>query len=479
MTNTAKTQAIAQHDNDMTGDGAANTANFPPYLREAGEALRRGELDQAERAVRAVLEQRPDDPAANFVFGAVLLRRDSPEEAITALETVLRANESNLRALSLMSRALRMAGREDDAVNAAKKALTAQPRSAEAATDLAEALSASGDSAGALAAFRRAVSLGPELARAHLGLAHALILNGEFGAGWREYEWRYKIPGTRERMPKIQRPEWSGMKLSPDERLLLIGDQGFGDTFQFARYVKLAAERCSNIALGASKETQKLLARIPGVKACSSRMEELAPVATWATLSSLPYIFGTELDSIPDETPYLTVDKAKVTAWKKRLAEIADGKTTVGIAWAGRPSNSLERKRATTFDALSALSGPRVKLVSLQIGPAAEQRLAHAKGGEVFDAAPELADFDDTAALICALDCVVTIETAVAHLTGALGRPGFVLLPHVADWRWGEKRADSPWYPSLKLFRQPKPGAWEAAIASAAKALSTLNKNKR
>ncbi|MCE9521436.1 MAG: tetratricopeptide repeat protein [Alphaproteobacteria bacterium] len=334
----------------------------------------------------------------------------------------------------------------------------------EALVDLADTYVAMGESDLALEFFERAIAKRPNLARAHMGLAQALLMKGEFGPAWAEYEWRYRLAGTENILPKFKQPQWNGMKLK-SSRLLIVCEQGYGDCFQFARYLPLVGERVKDVYIGVGVELRDVIQRVKGSHVCYERWEHIPPFDFQITLSSLPLVFGTTLETIPSDGPYLTADAAKAATWRAKLSTLAAGRKTVGFVWQGRPTHPNDRVRSIALGHLTRLLELEGILpVSLQAGAGREQLLQHPARSRVFDAADELATFDDTAALISQLDCVVTIDSAMAHLTGGLGKRGIVMLPKAGEWRWFEKRNDSPWYPSLELVRQDASATWDNVV---------------
>jgi hypothetical protein len=264
------------------------------------------------------------------------------------------------------------------------------------------------------------------------------------------------------------------MELS-SSRLFVLCEQGYGDCFQFARYLPLVASRVKDLIVGVSAELKPVIERVAGPRAFYDRWETLPAFDFQITLSSLPFALGTTLETIPANVPYLHADPAKVVQWRARLAEKADGRATVGLVWHGRPTNVLNGTRCVPLGALTPiLEMDNILPVSLQVGAGSEQLAQHPARPRVFDAAPSLNDFGETAALMTALDHVITIETAAAHLAGGLGRPADVMLPRVADWRWLERRSDSPWYPTLRLVRQDRDGAWQPVVMRIANEIQSL-----
>lgn len=432
-------------------------------LKRAQAHFAKGEFDQAERFAAAILARHPKHAQAVQVAAGVLEKRGQREAAVTLLRGSLTGQPSDALALMNLCRLLRVLGRLDDARAAGERAvaLGALP---EALVDLADTLGALGEFAGERALLERAVAKRPALARAHLGLAQALLADGEFAPGWMEYEWRYKLPSTQDVLPKFKQPQWNGMRLT-DSKLLIVAEQGYGDCFQFGRYLPLVSERAKHVFLGVGPEIAPVLKTVGGNFVCHERWEHIPPFDYQITLSSLPLVFGTTVETIPSKVPYLYADAAKAAVWRAKLSAASGGRRTVGFVWQGRPSHPNDRIRSVPLGHLSRLiEHDGVLPVSLQVGAGREQLAQHPLKARVFDAAEGLKDFSDTAALISALDCVVTIDSAIAHLTGALGRPGFVMLPKVAEWRWMRERGDSPWYPTLQLVRQGPDARWDGVV---------------
>ena len=289
--------------------------------------------------------------------------------------------------------------------------------------------------------------------------------------GWIEYEWRNETEAAKGTLPRITSALWNGMPLQG--RLLLVGDQGYGDTIQFARYIPLAAKLCQELIIGCSPELVPLVAKIPGITSCHHRWDEIPGHAAHARLSSLPYLFRTELETIPSRRPYLSAAPERVSFWRERfLARLGSDTKRIGLAWSGRPTHPNDRRRSIRLATLRPLADvPNVSFVSLQRPmPAVDAPLLDAFQG-LHDHADELTDFGETAAVVENLDLVITVDTAVGHLTGALGRPAWILTPRPSDWRWMLDRSDSPWYPSIRLFRQPAPGIWEDPVREVTAAL--------
>jgi len=320
-----------------------------------------------------------------------------------------------------------------------------------------------------------ALAIEPNYAPARLELGHLLLRKGEFQPGWLEYEWRFRLDHTRDALPKINAPQWNGMQL-PHGRILLIGDQGYGDTIQFARYIPWVRRRVKEVVLGCCQELLPLISQLPGIDGSYVRWEDIPGFSVYCPLSSLPFVFGTELNTIPGSTPYLKADPQKLARWSQRIrAAVGDGTLKVGIAWAGRPTHPNDRARTLRWSQLLPLTRiPGVSLIALQKEIPATDRAEFPAGLGALDLSTEIDDFGDTAAVIESCDLVVTIDSSAAHLAGALGKPAWVMLPWVPDWRWLLDRDDTPWYPTLRLFRQPTRGDWSSTIARVAQELAAV-----
>lgn len=304
------------------------------------------------------------------------------------------------------------------------------------------------------AAFR-AVDLKPDDANSHMALAQILLANGEFVPGWREYEHRLKIDTTT---PEFTSQPWNGMTL-PTGRLVVIGGEGYGDTIMFARYIKMAKERVKEVVLGSSLEMKLLLKPLPEITQYHHNWNEVPGHAVHCHINSLPYIFNTTIDTIPNEVPYLWADRYKAAIWKKHLPE----GLKIGVCWAGRQKHSNGAWRSMPLaDLLPVLKGNATFISLQQVIPEAD--IEAFRNCSIANHAHSLIDFADTAALIENLDLVITIDSAVAHLAGAMGKPVWIMLPKPADWRWLLNRDDSPWYPTARLFRQQTFNDWTPVI---------------
>ncbi len=293
-----------------------------------------------------------------------------------------------------------------------------------------------------------------------------LLLQGEFERGWRDYHHRYGMPHTVQLERRVQRPRWDGRPM-PGRTLLIHDEQGFGDTFQFMRMVAWAKDRSqARIVLQINADQAAFARRLDGVDEIVLRDALPPPFDSHCEMMSLPMVMGLQLADLPGTIPYLRADPARLKRWRKRLAGLP--RPLVGLVWAGRPTHLNDANRSITLDRLAPLAAAGGTFLALQKGPAAAEVLNPPTGMRIEPLNAEIADFEDTAAILAIADLLISVDSAPVHLAGALGRPAWVMLPYVPDWRWLLQREDSPWYPSLRLFRQPSRGDWNSVVQSIA-----------
>jgi tetratricopeptide (TPR) repeat protein len=391
-----------------------------------------------------------EDAEAWFLRGTALNALNAPEPAIAAFHAALGRDPTHAAALLNVGNACADLDRLVDAERHCREAIRLAPDLAEAHASLGFVLTSLGRLAEAMAACRAAIALRPEFAVAHWNLAVAALLAGDFSRGLREYEWRKRHDRFRRDFVDLPGPQWDGS--DPAGRTILVhAEQGLGDTIQFARYLPAIAAHGGRAVLACDRKLIPLLAQLPGTTVVAKNAP-LPGYDCWIDQMSLPRAFATRLDSIPAAEGYLHADPARVAAWR---AGLPSGRN-VGLAWAGNPAHSNDRRRSMPVAALQPILAVRgINFVNLQVGPRANET-------GLPDLSPALTDYAETAALIAALDVLVTVDTSVAHVAGALGKPAWVMLPHTPDWRWLLGRETSPWYRSLRLFRQPRPGDWLA-----------------
>lgn len=302
-------------------------------------------------------------------------------------------------------------------------------------------------------------------------LSETLLLLGEFERGWREYSYRYSLAHTTRIERKVQRPRWDGRAI-PGRTLLIHDEQGYGDTFQFMRMVRWAKARSqATVVLEINHETAALAERMGGFDALTVRGQIPPPFDLHCEMMSLPHAMGLTLEDLPGSPmPYLSASPERRTVWRDRLSPYPGLK--VAFLWAGRPTHFNDANRSMTLAQLAPLAQDGVTFFSIQKGPTEQQALTPPPGMNVVSLSPQIADFEDTAAILCEVDLLISIDSSPVHLAGALGRPAWVLLPLLPDWRWLQHCTDSPWYPSVRLFRQREWGRWDQVIDDVASALA-------
>ncbi len=455
-----------------TGTPAAKETAEQALVR-AQAATQAKRFGEAHGICQDVLSTTPDHPSALALQGVIAAHTGSPERAIELLNRALHRHPGVASWHANLCSLYRILNRIEEAVASGREAIRLAPDNAANLVNLSLAFTDLDERESAVACLLRAIGLNPSHADARLALAQSLLAQGEFEPGWIEYEWRNETEAGRGQLPRITSAPWNGMSI-PGGRVLLVCDQGYGDTLQFARYIPLVAERCREVILGCSAEMASLMARITGVALCCHRWNEIPGHAAYSRLSSLPGLFHTTLGTIPSRVPYLTPDPNRQAKWATRLAEIAPRPAQrIGLAWSGRPTHPNDRRRSLHLAQLAPLAGAKPALfVSLQKPlPATDVPDIGIFPG-LIDLSEELGDFEETASLIANLDLVITVDTSVGHLSGALGKPVWIMLAKASDWRWLLDRSDSPWYPTARLFRQRRSGAWTEVISDVAEALS-------
>jgi tetratricopeptide (TPR) repeat protein len=419
-------------------------------------------LTHADRAL-AVL---PDVAELHFARGTALNALKSPEEACAALSRAVALDPAHAPSWLNLGNACVDLSELHAAERHYQTALRLDPGLPEAHASLGYLLTILGRPQEAIAACEAAIALRPGAVQPHWNLAVAALLAGDLPRGFQAFEWRKRHDQFRRDFMNLPGPAWDGS--DPAGRTILVhAEQGLGDTIQFARYLSLIATRGGRPILACNR------ALVPLFQSAFDVVAKDAPLPkydAWIDQMSLPLAFETRLDTIPLAKGYLKPDPMRAAVWR---AVLPAGRK-IGLAWAGNPRHSNDRNRSLPPALLAPLfATPGVRFVNLQVGPSAGQIPG------IGDLTPLLADFAETAALIATLDLVLTVDTAVAHLAGALGKPAWVMLPHAPDWRWLLERDDSPWYASLRLFRQNSPGDWAGVVAAIASELAGGRDDRR
>jgi hypothetical protein len=318
--------------------------------------------------------------------------------------------------------------------------------------------------------YRRALDIDPDEAESHWGLAHLLLLQGDFEQGWKEYEWRWGLASCSGQQ-ESRRPMWDGSDLA-GRTILLSTEQGMGDALQFIRYVPMVADLNGRIIVHCQRDLASLFASLRGVSAVIPRGEPVPPFDVHCPVMSLPLVFGTRLATIPSLVPYVHPRAAVIKRWQRRIAPYRDA-FRVGLVWAGSPTHTNDKQRSLHLSTLAPIFDvPGVQFFSLQKGEAREQARQLPSRVTILDWTDDLVDFEETAGFVRTLDLVIAVDTAVAHLAGALGKATWLLVPHAPDWRWLLNETTSRWYPTMRLYRQPSPAAWSSVIADVMRDLS-------
>ena len=455
----------------VDGPAAAITVRRRPIGRcrvtaqQGLDAHRRGDIDAAERAYQAALAADPAQPLALHYLGVARYQRGRLAEALPLLERAAALVPGEAEFHNNLGLVLAALDRNEEAVAAYRRSLAIKPDHATAWNNLGLVLQAMNRLPEAIDAFRDALGPAPEFAHAHWNLALALLAHGEYAEGWREYEWRLRLPELGGRATAPPAPRWQGEDLG-GKTLLVTTEQGLGDAIQFVRYASTVAMRGARVIMQAPVPLRRLLASAAGIGSTIAVGEAVPACDCSIPLLSIPGVIGVTADDRTCIVPYLRSDAARREAVAAEIASMAGGARRIGVAWSGSPHNANDRRRSLPLAALASLFEiPGIAWFSLQKGedeaqvaqlPAVASRLKRVEARN---------DFDGTAALVDALDAVVTVDTSIAHLAGALGRPVHILLPFAPDWRWGTRGHETPWYPTARLFRQAATGDWASAVA--------------
>jgi tetratricopeptide (TPR) repeat protein len=408
---------------------AISPRHLEAQVNRANALLDLDRVDEAIAAYDAVLAAQPRHAGAQFNRGNALMRRDRLEEAVAAFDRAIAITPGYVKAHANRGLALRALNRYDEA----------------------------------LASYDRATALDKDFAEAHLNAAHALLTLGDFARGFAGYEWRWKIPKAPHRRT-FRQPLWLGTPPVAGRTILLHAEQGLGDTIQFARYVTPLARAGAKVVLEVAPPLKQVLSGVEGATHVIAQGEALPPFDLHCPLASLPLAFKTDLVSIPAEIPYLAAPAERLEKWRARMNALA--RPRIALAWSGNPAHANDRNRSiplARLEPLWSVAGPA--FISVQRDLREGDAGVLGRAGRLVHLGDELADFADTAAVLALCDLVISVDSAVAHLAGAMGRPVWILLPFSPDWRWLLAREDSPWYPTTRLFRQPAIGDWTSVIA--------------
>jgi tetratricopeptide (TPR) repeat protein len=449
----------------------------PEFWHERGrEWAARKRYEEALACYDRALGIRDDIPQVWTDRGRALRNLDRADEGERSLREALSLKPDLVDAHVELARLLDCLGRFEEAEAAVRCGLALDPQDGFAHGILGYVLYHLGRAAESQASLRTALRLQPQNVKWHVFLGHALLLAGQLREGWSEFEWRWRVPDKIMFRSLLNVPFWKGEPIE-GRTILLLADQGHGDTLHFCRYVPQIAAGAGRTVLAVHPSLVRLLSRLPGVSEVISDRARISPPDVWCAMMSLPHVCGITLETIPATVPYLTADPAHVAQWRERLAGFSG--LRVGLCWAGGQFNLgqiyRDRRRSLRLDALAPLAEvPGVHFFSLQKGPPSAEALRPPCGMALHDFTQDPHDFADSAALAENLDLVISVDTSVAHLAGALGKPVWLLNHFDTDWRWLQNREDSPWYPTMRQFRQPTPGDWNSVIGRVQDALRRL-----
>ena len=443
-----------------------DTPPTPPWFAEALALHQAGRLGEAEEIYRRVLDSEPERFEARHLLGVVLLARGEPALALAELDAALRINPDDASCCNSRGSALHDLNRCEEAVASYDRALALQPAFAEALSNRGVALQELKRFDEALADYGRAIVLRPDEVRTHVNEMNCRLLIGDFERGWKKLEWVWQHVEARGRV--FRQPVWLGSGEIAGKTILLHADLGFGDTIQFCRYARLVADRGARVVLQVQQPLHELVGTLAGPAQVCARGDPLPRFDLHCPLLSLPLALGTRLETIPAATPYLYASPEKARHWHARLGP----RPRIGLVWSGEPTYPHDRNRSMRFRSLLPLLDIDATFVSLQKDVRAADAPDLAARSDVLDCGGELKDFSDTAALISNLDLVISVDTSVAHLAGAMAKPVWIMVSFVPLFRWLLDRDDSPWYPTVRLFRQDETRTWDSVIARVRAALS-------
>jgi tetratricopeptide (TPR) repeat protein len=442
--------------------------DFPEALNCIGECLyKTGDKDGAREQLHKALSLRPNFPEALFNLGNIFAETSRYDAAIEVYRKAIALRPKYAEAYGNLGHALGVRGDFADALAACQASIALRP-SVVGYNNLGNVLRELGELDRSIQAYRAALAMNPDDPRSHWNLAISLLLKGDLAEGFDEYEWRWSMREYIVPQRTFAQPRWN-LNAPAGKRIFIYAEQGMGDTIQFVRYLPMIIARGGQPILECQPELTRLLQGFAGVKIVE-RGQPRPEFDLHCPLLSLPKAFGTVLSNIPAKVPYLSPSPQVVNKWQARMPSGAQRK--IGLAWAGHPHFSRNHLRSVPLLQMAALAAiPDMQFFSLQKGEAAGQAKQPPTGMELIDWTDDLDDFAETAGLIANLDLVITVDTAVAHLAGAMGKPVWVILGRIPDWRWMMDRADSPWYPTMQLFRQPRLGDWKTPIDEIAAAL--------
>ena len=434
-------------------------------FQRAATSHRAGDMAAAVEAYGKSLLLNPKQPDVYNNMGVALRSLGKLEAAIACYRRALVLKPNNAGVYSNMGNALREIGRLETAMASHQQAVKLSPKSTEAYYNLGLVLRDLGQTDAALSCFDRALDLDETHVDCQWDRALTLLEMGDLKAGFEAYEWRWKLDRSPPRTFDV--PMWDGSELN-GKTVLVHHEQGFGDMIQFARYLPMIKERGGQVVVETQPELARVFGTVKGIAKIYNRDQTPPKHDFYISMMSLARIFGTEQATIPAKVPYISAPDSNAVQLPPSLGKIK----RVGIAWAGRPTHRNDRNRSAGFKHFIEILGlPGISVFSLQKGPASGDISNFGCDALVTNLSGRINDFADTAAILSQLDLVITVDTALAHMAGAMGVTTWVAVPFAPDWRWMRGKDTTPWYPSMRLFRQKRHGAWEGVFSDIRRAL--------
>ena len=469
---------LGRHAEALASYDAALEATIRPDIEvNRGTALLNlDRIDEALACFDAVIARQPANISALIYRGNACIKNKHFDEALTSYEQALAVEPDNPIALTDRGVALSLLDRFEEAVASHEEALRIEPHIVGAHLNRGNAMLKLSRLQEALEAYTEALAREPVNAEANFNAAITRLCLGDYREGWKQYEHRWGTKHFAGHRPTYPQPMWRGEDIE-GKRIVLNAEQGMGDVIQFVRYAPLVAERGAEVILAVPRALKALVETVPGVSLVVASGDALPDFDLYCPLMSLPLAFGTELETVPVNIPYLRPFSDRLAVWQPRMPD--NGRVRVGFCWAGNPDFGNDRHRSIPLERLASLfSVPGIDFVSLQKDVSPEQAALLEQHG-IVQLGQQFEDYADTAAVVAILEVIVAVDTSVAHLAGAMGKVTALLLPFSPDWRWLLDRTDSPWYPSMRLFRQTAIGDWENPLERVRRELEDVGRRPR
>ena len=440
-----------------------NTTSQQSAIAELTKIYNQGKFSIAIETAEFLLKSYQNSFDIWNILALSCIRIGENEKALLSFKKVVEFNPDYPDAYNNIGYMLQRQGKFEEAIAAYERALAIKPGFAMAQNNLGIVLMEQGDLDQAIAAYERALAIKPDYVEAQWNLSLTLILLGNYKRGWPLYESRITKKINKGKYYIFDKPLWQGEFIEKGTKMLICSEQGFGDFIQFCRYFAMLNNIGAELIVEAPRPLLNLISSLECPMALVEKGDKLPEFDVYCHLMSLPFIFGTTVETIPNRTPYIYADSNKLQTWRDKLGP--HGRPRVGLVWSGSAKHSRDRNRSLKLDQLSNLiSIHSIEWHSLQKEYREHDQYFLANAPAIFQHQDALRDFSDTAALVECMDLIISVDTSVAHLAGALGKPVWILLPFAPDYRWLLDREDTPWYPTARLFRQSNIGEWQSVI---------------